>query len=90
MYLPLSVGRARVKVVLSQGLACFGQAGVTGCGSLVFLHLVFLIGEADPKATAGFLEGRVRDQGILGLVPSHWWVELGLGIWWTGVKSKAG
>lgn len=78
-------------MVLSQGLACFGQAGVTGCGSLVFLHLVSdPIGEADPKATAGFLEGRDRDQGILGLVPSHLWVELGLGIWWAGVKSKGG
>ena len=38
-----------------------------------------LVGEAGPEVRAGSLEGRARAQGILGLVPSHWWVELGVG-----------
>ena len=38
-----------------------------------------LVGEAGPEARAGSVEGRARPQGILGLVPAHWWVELGPG-----------
>ena len=35
------------------------------------------MGKAGPEARAGFLEYKARTQGILGLVPVHWWVEVG-------------
>ena len=38
-----------------------------------------LVGEAGLEVRADSLEGRARAQGILGLVPAHWWVELSPG-----------
>ena len=37
----------------------------------------WLDGTAGSEAIAGSLKGRTRVQVILGLVPAHWWVELG-------------
>ena len=38
-----------------------------------------LVAEAGPEARTGFLKGSIQAQGILGLVPAHWWMELGPG-----------
>ena len=49
----------------------FIHSSVDDCGFLMS-GVCPLVGEAGPQATVGFLEGRVRAQGSLGLVPSHW------------------
>ena len=57
-----------------------GSALLTGrlqdCGFLQSC-VCSLVGDAGPEASAGSLKGRVRAQGILGLMPAHWWMGLG-------------
>ena len=38
-----------------------------------------VVGETGLEARAGSLERRTRDQGILGLLPAGWWLELSAG-----------
>ena len=35
-----------------------------------------LVDEAGPKARAGWLVGVARAQGVLGIIPAHWWMEV--------------
>ena len=50
-------------------------------GGLWFLESAIwsLVGETGLEARAGSLERRTRDQGILGLLPAGWWLELSAG-----------
>lgn len=50
-------------------------------GGLWFLEsaICSLVGETGLEARAGSLEGKTRDQGILGLLHAGWWLELSAG-----------
>ena len=70
--------RAKVQVAPEQMLACWLLGWVPRQWSCCFSGAIFclLVGEVRPKARAGSLW---VESGILGLVPAHWYVELGPG-----------
>ena len=71
----LQVCRTRVQPVPGQDLACLWVGWVLKLWDCSFLVSCVcpLVGEAGPESREGSLEGRARVQGILGLVPAHWW-----------------
>lgn len=77
--------RLRLQLVPGLELACWelaescqGGLWVTGCpGAAVCL----LVDEAGPEVKTGLLVGGVGAQRILGLLPVHWWVGLGPGVY---------
>lgn len=74
-------GRAGAHLVLRAGSDLLvGKLGLQALGLWFFACSVCpLVVETGPEARTGFLEGSIQAQRILGLVPAHWWVELGPG-----------
>ena len=70
----LLVDRVKTQLVRWQGLACCGQSGSAGYGVVIFLCLM------SAPWWVRLAQRLLQASWRAGLVPAHWWMELGLGL----------